>query len=1077
VKAGKKPDAPGDKPVVKETKRAASKIKTARQPAGRHSKSIPESSACLTIKLQQDLLYNISDAAYTMDDRLIITSWNPAAERIYGWRAKEVIGKSAIDVTGEKIGPEIFEILTQVRMEKAPVKFRIEHMDKNGGMLVFDSTIMPQRASGNDLSGYIIINHDITELKRSHDDLLKAWDIAEARAREAEDGENLLNMLLENIPEGIVLSKGDGEHVRISRCLKEWIGSDKTEFTLDAWLNKMPLYTMDGERVKPLELPIARILKNGETIHGGEYLLRPNGLPERIITAEAGPVIDKNGKFNGYVVAWRDITQTKLAEKELRQSEQRLKYHYINSPLAVVEWDANYIVTHWSTEAERIFGWKKEETIGIRIDLLNLIFKDDIQIVEKTMERLSSGSELTVTSTNRNVTKSRDVIVCTWYNSVLLDKNGKMESVMSLIEDITASRRVEEENKRLLLEVQDRAAKLDSIILSMATGLIAYDISGKAIMMNNVAKRLLPEQAFKELTIKQRLETIKWENGDGTPLKPDNIPTVRALRGEMVQNVVMGTVFSENKLWVSASAAPIRSVDGRLFGAVVSFVDITESRRTEELLKINENRLKLLTESILDTFTAIDRNLRFTYWNKTAENISGISAEEALGKTRIEIFGDNEDTRKTTEYQMVCLKTGKSMRYENKTVIDGMTRYFDVRLFPSAEGATIISREVTGRKLAEDARIESEQKFMTIFNSAPVGISLAEIHDGRLIDVNRAWLDITGFTDKKEVVGKTLPELGLPSRIEKWAHVLDEFAENGMARLIEMDIVTRSGVKRAVLVNTDTIEVNGRKVMMSTNEDITERKQAEDILKRDNETFYRLVREKTEALVETKLELEKSKRLSDIGSLAAIVAHELRNPMAAIGVVVYNMKRKTTDQYMTASLENIQKKLSEGVQIINNLLYYSRLKPPHYENTAIYDILDESVGAIADKNGKNAAVEKSYGSLEGVSIPADPIQIKEVFYNILNNALDAAPKDGGRIKISAVKREGAVEIAFENNGEHIRPESLPRIFDPFFTTKAKGTGLGLTVCRQIIDYHNGALNAVSEAGRGTIFTVSLPDSR
>ena len=95
--------------------------------------------------------------------------------------------------------------------------------------------------------------------------------------------------------------------------------------------------------------------------------------------------------------------------------------------------------------------------------------------------------------------------------------------------------------------------------------------------------------------------------------------------------------------------------------------------------------------------------------------------------------------------------------------------------------------------------------------------------------------------------------------------------------------------------------------MMSTNEDITERKQAEDILKRDNETFYRLVREKTEALVETKLELEKSKRLSDIGSLAAIVDNELRTPMAAIGVVVYNMKRKTTDQYMTASLENIQK--------------------------------------------------------------------------------------------------------------------------------------------------------------------------
>jgi PAS domain S-box-containing protein len=816
------------------------------------------------------------------------------------------------------------------------------------------------------------------------------------------------------------------------------------------------------------------------------------------------------------------------------------------------------------------------------------------------MERLSSGSELTVTSTNRNVTKSRDVIVCTWYNSVLLDKNGKMESVMSLIEDITASRRVEEENKRLLLEVQDRASRLDSIIASMASGLIVYDHIGKAVMMNNKARQILPEKAFKNLTIEQRQRVIKWENADGSAIEPEDIPVARALRGETVHNVVMGASFSDHKLWISSGAAPILSADGGIIGAVASFVDITDNKHTEELLIASENRLKLLTESVLDTFTAIDRNLRFTYWNKTAEKISGISAKDAIGKTRIELFGDSEDARITTEYQLVCIKTGKIMRYESRSEIGGVIRYFDVRIFPTIEGATIISRETTGRKIAEEAlkqseerfkmiaektavsigiidlkarrfmytnesycrafgytaeeftqltteviyydpadrtamlemlarnnnygeyeirhkkkdgsmfwskvlvrpviykdtealilsqinitenklaaaaQKESELKFMIIFNSAPVGISLAEIPDGRLIDVNRAWLDITGFTDKKDVVGKTLPELGLPARTEKRPHVLDEFAENGMARLIEMDIVTRSGVKRTVLVNTDTIEVNGRKVMMSTNEDITERKQAEDVLKRDNETFYRLVREKTEALVETKLELEKSKRLSDIGSLAAIVAHELRNPMAAIGVVVYNMKRKTTDQYMTASLENIQKKLSEGVQIINNLLYYSRLKPPHYENTAIYDILDESVGAIADKNGKNAAVEKSYGSLEGVSIPADPIQIKEVFYNILNNALDAAPKDGGRIKISAVKRDGAVEIAFENNGEHIHPDSLPRIFDPFFTTKAKGTGLGLTVCRQIIDYHNGVLSAVSEAGRGTIFTVSLPDSR
>ncbi len=139
-----------------------------------------------------------------------------------------------------------------------------------------------------------------------------------------------------------------------------------------------------------------------------------------------------------------DFSERKYVEEALRESEQRLKFHFENSPLAVVEWDSNYIVTQWSAEAERMFGWKREETIGKPIMDLNMIYVDDIPKVNRTIERLGSGKEPLVVSSNRNYTKAGDVIECIWYNTVMLDKNGRMSSIMSLVQDITEKKMAEE---------------------------------------------------------------------------------------------------------------------------------------------------------------------------------------------------------------------------------------------------------------------------------------------------------------------------------------------------------------------------------------------------------------------------------------------------------------------------------------------------------------------------------------------------------------------------------------------------------------------------------------------------------
>ena len=255
------------------------------------------------------------------------------------------------------------------------------------------------------------------------------------------------------------------------------------------------------------------------------------------------------------------------------------------------------------------------------------------------------------------------------------------------------------------------------------------------------------------------------------------------------------------------------------------------------------------------------------------------------------------------------------------------------------------------------------------------------------------------------------------------------------------------------------------------------RKKADEVVQRDKETLRKLVEEQAGSLIAAREELERAKRLSDIGTLAATVAHELRNPLATIGMAASNIKRKAANPDLEKHLVNIDKKVFESNQIINNLLFYSRLKMPHYETVSVHAILAESA---EDSTRPHSGVELSLGGIDGlrdVFLEADPLQIGEVANNLLDNAWDAVAPRGGRIEVTGASGEDHVEFTVRDNGQGVEEGVLARVFDPFFTTKAKGTGLGLAVCRQIVDFHGGEISMSSVPGKGSAVTVRLPRKR
>ena len=233
-----------------------------------------------------------------------------------------------------------------------------------------------------------------------------------------------------------------------------------------------------------VENPVNNVLENGVVVGLANHtILVKKDKTEIPIDDSGAPIKDKDGKTTGVVLIFRDITERKKAEETVRENEQRLKFHAENIPLAVIEWNNNFVVTRWAGDAEKMFGWKSSDTIGKPIMDLHMIYEPDISIVEKTMGKLTSG-ETKVVSSNRNITKDGKVIYCTWYNSVLLDEKGKMVSVFSFVEDytskVTAEKALEENNRNLEKLVEERTKQLQDkerlAAIGATAGMVGHDI-------------------------------------------------------------------------------------------------------------------------------------------------------------------------------------------------------------------------------------------------------------------------------------------------------------------------------------------------------------------------------------------------------------------------------------------------------------------------------------------------------------------------------------------------------------------------------------------------------------------------
>lgn len=242
----------------------------------------------------------------------------------------------------------------------------------------------------------------------------------------------------------------------------------------------------------------------------------------------------------------------------------------------------------------------------------------------------------------------------------------------------------------------------------------------------------------------------------------------------------------------------------------------------------------------------------------------------------------------------------------------------------------------------------------------------------------------------------------------------------------------------------------------------------------ENAKLYEDLKAQMKELKETQEQLVQAAKLAAIGELASNVAHEINNPLTSIMGYAELIKEETDLGNIMSDIDVIERESMRARDIVQQLLEFARRRPLEIKEIDINSLMRDAVSLVSIQlKDERIQIMEHYSKLP--MIMGDPNQLKQVFLNLINNAIHAISENGGDISISSRMKDAYVVMEIADTGHGISGDVLPKIFEPFFTTKREqGTGLGLSITYKIIQSHKGAIDVKSEEGNGTTFTISLP---
>ncbi|HET9990416.1 MAG TPA: ATP-binding protein, partial [Kofleriaceae bacterium] len=373
-------------------------------------------------------------------------------------------------------------------------------------------------------------------------------------------------------------------------------------------------------------------------------------------------------------------------------------------------------------------------------------------------------------------------------------------------------------------------------------------------------------------------------------------------------------------------------------------------------------------------------------------------------------------------------------------------------------------RDITARKLAEDALVASEANFRALIERSPTATFVHR--DGRYRYVNPAAVAMLRYQSADQIVGRSVLEFIHPDDREMVRARMIQTTQTGSTPAGTGRMLRADGSVFVIEAEGIRLDFDGQPSNVVMGHDVTQR----------HEVFARMAM---------------ADRMLTVGTLAAGVAHEINNPLAYIGTNIdvlaaelpvlldHGRPRLTSDDFHRL-VSDVREGVARVSTIVRDLLALSRQGDETRGPVDVVAVLALSIKMAHNELRHRARVVQSYADTVPL-VDADASKLGQVFLNLLLNAAHAIAEGGvddNEVRVRARESERGVIVEIEDTGTGIPPHVMPRIFDPFFTTKARGvgTGLGLSISHQIVRSMGGDITVESAPGRGSTFRVTLPAS-
>lgn len=616
------------------------------------------------------------------------------------------------------------------------------------------------------------------------------------------------------------------------------------------------------------------------------------------------------------------------------------------------------------------------------------------------------------------------------------------------------------------------------LLESVADGMFMLDAEGYIQYSNPAAAKILGYSAAE--LFNQHLSIFYGIKNDTT--KAEFELGLARKKGKWISEGYR-TKKDDSKFWGEMTICPAYQNES-LTGYSCILRDTSERKKDELDLKKSEERFRLMVEGVRDyAIFMLDPKGHIITWNDGAKRIKGYSEDEIKGR-HFSTFYTMEDleSKKPQRELEIAIATGKYEEEGWRIRKDGSVFWASIvitALYNEQNeliGFSKVTRDLTERKESEESLRQSEERNRLLVEQVTdYGIFMMD-EKGRIISWNEGASKINGYSTK-EIIGKyfsifyTEEDLinGKPAMELKVAKAAGKYEEEGW-RLRKDGSLFWANVVITAVFNSKGNHIGYSKVTR----DLTERKESEQAL-RDSHNRYRRL---TEDLKIINAELSYANQ--ELEQFTSIVSHDLQEPIRTIKSFLQLIEMKLQEgQY-----ENLRTYINKSInaanrmrELIQNLLHYSQLSKGELveEKVNVDELFNQALQnlkTLIDTSQAQITVENKIDAIK-----ADRVQLLQLIQNLLSNALKFTNAENPQIKIKTFEEDGHVKFAISDNGIGISKGDLNKVFEIFRRLNTKkeypGTGIGLAICKKIVDRHGGSIWPESEPGKGTTFYFTI----